>query len=66
MFFTYVPNIKPRRRTTRAQLNILEGVFVTERKPHAPRRQELAKELGLSPREIQVFWFQNRRAKEKK
>ncbi|KAH9060385.1 homeobox domain-containing protein [Lactarius deliciosus] len=66
MFYTYVPNtIKTRKRTTPAQLEILEGVFVTDKKPNAPRRKELAKKLKMSPREVQV-WFQNRRAKEKK
>ncbi|KAH9993160.1 hypothetical protein BJV77DRAFT_372116 [Russula vinacea] len=66
MFYTYVPNtIKTRKRTTPAQLEILEGVFITDKKPNAPRRKELAKKLKMSPREVQV-WFQNRRAKEKK
>ncbi|KAH9972207.1 homeobox domain-containing protein, partial [Russula compacta] len=66
MFYTYVPNtIKTRKRTTPAQLEILEGVFLTDKKPNAPRRKELAKKLKMSPREVQV-WFQNRRAKEKK
>ncbi|KAI0260807.1 hypothetical protein BC834DRAFT_1035135 [Gloeopeniophorella convolvens] len=66
MFYTYVPNtIKTRKRTTPAQLEILEGVFLTDKKPNAPKRKDLAKELKMSPREVQV-WFQNRRAKEKK
>ncbi|KAI0293350.1 hypothetical protein B0F90DRAFT_1763023 [Multifurca ochricompacta] len=66
MFYTYVPNtIKTRKRTTPAQLEILEGVFITDKKPNAPRRKDLAKKLKMSPREVQV-WFQNRRAKEKK
>ena len=55
MFYTYVPNtIKTRKRTTPAQLEILEGVFVTDKKPNAPRRKELAKKLKMSPREVQV------------
>ena len=55
MFYTYVPNtIKTRKRTTPAQLEILEGVFVTDKKPNAPRRKELARRLKMSPREVQV------------
>ena len=55
MFYTYVPNtIKTRKRTTPAQLEILEGVFITDKKPNAPRRKELAKKLKMSPREVQV------------
>jgi hypothetical protein len=55
MFYTYVPNtIKTRKRTTPAQLEILEGVFVTDKKPNAPRRKDLAKKLKMSPREVQV------------
>ena len=58
MFYTYVPNtIKTRKRTTPAQLEILEGVFVTDKKPNAPRRKELAKKLKMSPREVQVRVF---------
>ena len=55
MFYTYVPNtIKTRKRTTPGQLEILEGVFVTDKKPNAPRRKDLAKKLKMSPREVQV------------
>jgi hypothetical protein len=55
MFYTYVPNtIKTRKRTTPAQLEILEGVFVSDKKPNAPRRKDLAKKLKMSPREVQV------------
>jgi len=55
MFYTYVPNtIKTRKRTTPAQLEILEGVFVTDKKPNAPKRKDLAKKLRMSPREVQV------------
>jgi len=55
MFYTYVPNtIKTRKRTTPGQLEILESVFVNDKKPNAPRRKELAKKLKMSPREVQV------------
>ncbi|KAI0057990.1 hypothetical protein BV25DRAFT_1919692 [Artomyces pyxidatus] len=66
MFYSYVPNtIKTRKRTSPAQLKRLEGIFVDDKKPNGPLRTRLADELGMSPREVQV-WFQNRRAKEKK
>ena len=55
MFYTYVPNtIKTRKRTTPSQLEILENVFVTDKKPNAPKRKDLAKKLKMSPREVQV------------
>ncbi len=55
MIYNYVPNtIKLRKRTTAAQREVLEDVFVTDKKPNALRRKELAKELEISPREVQV------------
>src|SRR5712691_6689599 len=55
MFFPYVPNtIKARKRTGPAQLTVLEDVFVTDKKPNALKRRELAEKLNLSSREIQV------------
>jgi hypothetical protein len=54
-FFTYVPNtIKARKRTDPARLTVLEDVFVTDNKPNALKRKELAEKLNRSPREIQV------------
>ena len=53
-FFTYVLNtIKARKRTGPAQLAVLEDVFVTDKKPNALKRRELAEKLNLSSREIQ-------------
>ena len=65
-FYNYRPNeVKHRKRTTRAQTKILEEQFKSTDKPDAATRGELSVRLGMTPREVQV-WFQNRRAKEKK
>ncbi|KIY49083.1 hypothetical protein FISHEDRAFT_42063 [Fistulina hepatica ATCC 64428] len=59
-FYPYAPNeVKHRRRTTSAQLKILEGVFKTDTKPNAALRNKLAVELDMTSRGVQV-WFQNR------
>ncbi|KAH9445694.1 hypothetical protein H4Q26_004184 [Puccinia striiformis f. sp. tritici PST-130] len=57
--------IKHRRRTTPAQLGILEAQFQSNCKPDVALRKQLADRLDMTPREVQV-WFQNRRAKTKK
>ncbi|GAA97096.1 uncharacterized protein L969DRAFT_54098 [Mixia osmundae IAM 14324] len=57
--------IKPRRRTSSAQLKVLEAQFDVNCKPDVSRRKEIAAQLGMTAREVQV-WFQNRRAKWKK
>ncbi|OAV94526.1 hypothetical protein PTTG_26982 [Puccinia triticina 1-1 BBBD Race 1] len=57
--------IKHRRRTTPAQLGILEAQFQANCKPDVALRKQLADRLDMTPREVQV-WFQNRRAKTKK
>lgn len=55
MFYSYVPNaIKTRKRTSSTQLQRLETVFVGDKKPSAITRKELAQELEMSPREVQV------------
>ncbi|KAK4057336.1 hypothetical protein OIO90_001833 [Microbotryomycetes sp. JL221] len=56
---------KHRRRTTSEQLKVLEYHFDRNHKPDMTLRRVLAEQLGMTPREIQV-WFQNRRAKVKK
>lgn len=54
-FFPYVPNeVKHRKRTTRDQQKVLEGVFETKPKPDSALRQKLAKELQMTPRGVQV------------
>ncbi|KAG6836850.1 hypothetical protein H0H93_002291 [Arthromyces matolae] len=64
-FYPYTPNeVKHRKRTTTAQLRTLEAVFKRDTKPNGPLRVELAAQLGMTARGVQV-WFQNRRAKEK-
>ncbi|KAJ7647181.1 hypothetical protein FB45DRAFT_1051717 [Roridomyces roridus] len=64
-FYPYTPNeVKHRKRTTSAQLKVLEGVFRRDTKPNAALRTELAVQLNMTARGVQV-WFQNRRAKEK-
>ncbi|KAI8888998.1 homeobox-domain-containing protein, partial [Backusella circina FSU 941] len=56
--------IKHRRRTSRAQLKILEKSFSENSKPNATTRRILAQTLDMTPRGVQI-WFQNRRAKAK-
>jgi hypothetical protein len=64
-FYPYIPNeIKHRKRTTPAQLEILEQTFARDKKPNGVMRASLARQLDMTPRGVQV-WFQNRRAKEK-
>ncbi|KAF4620674.1 hypothetical protein D9613_000810 [Agrocybe pediades] len=64
-FYPYTPNeVKHRKRTTTSQLKVLEAVFRKDTKPNASLRNELALELNMTARGVQV-WFQNRRAKEK-
>ncbi|KAJ7783330.1 hypothetical protein B0H16DRAFT_1297213 [Mycena metata] len=64
-FYPYTPNeVKHRKRTTSAQLKVLEGIFRRDTKPNAALRTELASQLNMTARGVQV-WFQNRRAKEK-
>ncbi|KAJ7072193.1 hypothetical protein C8F01DRAFT_1102906 [Mycena amicta] len=64
-FYPYTPNeVKHRKRTTSAQLKVLEGIFKRDTKPNAGLRTELAAQLNMTARGVQV-WFQNRRAKEK-
>ncbi|KAK4514372.1 uncharacterized protein ATC70_001965 [Mucor velutinosus] len=56
--------IKHRRRTSRAQLKVLEKSYLENPKPSAAIRRILAQKLEMTPRGIQI-WFQNRRAKAK-
>ncbi|KAF9451967.1 hypothetical protein P691DRAFT_662105 [Macrolepiota fuliginosa MF-IS2] len=61
-FYPYTPNeVKHRRRTTSSQLKVLETVFRVDTKPNATLRNDLAAELGMTARGVQV-WFQNRSA----
>ncbi|KAI5173130.1 hypothetical protein NEFER03_2099 [Nematocida sp. LUAm3] len=57
-------HVKPRKRTSKEQLELLEQTFQTNIKPDASLRKALADKLGMTPRSVQV-WFQNKRAKVK-
>lgn len=55
LYCRYQPNeVKHRKRTTRSQLRVLEGVYMHDTKPNAMLRKKLAEELGMTPRGVQV------------
>ncbi|KAM0896042.1 hypothetical protein ACQ4PT_023427 [Festuca glaucescens] len=51
---------KSYHRHTADQVRVMEGVFKESPHPDEKQRQQLSKQLGLSPRQVK-FWFQNRR-----
>ncbi|KAL8504996.1 hypothetical protein ACS0TY_016263 [Phlomoides rotata] len=63
MSINYSGGLDPKKkRLSNEQLELLENCFQEEIKLDPDRKMKLAKELGLQPRQIAV-WFQNRRAR---
>jgi homeobox-leucine zipper protein len=62
--FFSLPGSSQKLRFTKAQLRVLEETFERLQRPNAHQKSTLATELGVQPRQVEV-WFQNRRARGK-
>ncbi|GJT55774.1 homeobox-leucine zipper protein ATHB-12-like protein [Tanacetum coccineum] len=64
-FFNTLSNNKDnkiQRRFTNQQIKSLETIFQSESKLEPRKKLQLAKDLGLQPRQVAI-WFQNKRAR---
>ncbi|KAH7543776.1 hypothetical protein JRO89_XS15G0015200 [Xanthoceras sorbifolium] len=54
--------IKNQRRFSDDQIRLLESIFESETRLEPRKKLQIARELGLQPRQVAI-WFQNRRAR---
>lgn len=55
-------NIENKRRFSDEQIRSLECIFESESKLEPRKKMQLARDLGMQPRQVAI-WFQNRRAR---
>ncbi|GMH22524.1 hypothetical protein Nepgr_024367 [Nepenthes gracilis] len=56
--------MKNKNRFSDEQIRLLESIFQNDSKIEPPTKVQLARELGLQPRQVAI-WFQNKRARQK-